>query len=69
MQTQQEDFPFVKELVTDAEGNVHKVIIDIEHYQQLLEALEDEVMFRAIEETEDDKLLNLEQALAHLEEA
>jgi len=62
-----EDYPFVKELITDTEGTVRKVVIDFSDYQRLLEAMEDEGLLRAMMEVKDETPLNLEQAIAELE--
>jgi hypothetical protein len=40
------DYPFAQEFITDASGQVRKVIIDIDDYQKLIDALEDEGLHR-----------------------
>ncbi|GAA6620679.1 hypothetical protein [Scytonema sp. NUACC26] len=35
-------YPFARELITETEGNIQKVVIDFNDYQHLLEAIEDE---------------------------
>jgi len=62
-----EDYPFVKELITDTEGTVRKVVIDFSDYQRLLEAMEDVGLVRAMIEVKEEIPLKLEQAIAELE--
>ena len=62
-----EDYPFAKELVIDTEGHIRKVIIDFSDYQRLLEAIEDEGLILAMTEVKDEIPLNLNEALAELE--
>ena len=62
-----EDYPFVKELITDTEGTIQKVVIDFSDYQRLLEAMEDEGLVLAMMEVKDETPLNLDEALAELE--
>lgn len=42
MTTKAEDYPFAQEFITDAEGHIRKVVVDVADYQKLLQALEDE---------------------------
>ncbi|MBD2088545.1 hypothetical protein H6F67_01510 [Microcoleus sp. FACHB-1515] len=58
-----QDYPFVQELVTDMDGQVRKVILRFEDYQRLLEALEDEGLYRAMQEVAQEQPLSLEEAL------
>jgi len=60
---QSQEYPFVQELVTDTDGQVCKVILRFEDYQRLLEALEDEGLYRAMQEAAEEKPLSLEEAL------
>ncbi|MEH2251260.1 hypothetical protein [Nostoc sp.] len=60
-------YSFAQELITDTEGNIKKVVIDFHDYQRLLEAIEDEGLVLAMKEVQDEKSLNLEEALAELE--
>ncbi|MEH2360645.1 hypothetical protein [Nostoc sp.] len=60
-------YPFAQELITDTEGNIRKVVIDFHDYQGLLEAVEDEGLILAMKEVQDEKPLNLEEALAELD--
>ncbi|MHC5826803.1 hypothetical protein [Nostoc sp.] len=60
-------YPFAQELITDTEGNIRQVVIDFHDYQRLLEAIEDEGLILAMKEVQDEKPLNLEEALAELE--
>jgi hypothetical protein len=65
MQTNQ--YPFAQELITDIEGNIKKVVMDFQDYLRLLEAIEDEGLILAIKEVENEKPLNIDEALAELE--
>lgn len=62
------DYPFAQELITDTQGNIRKVILNFEDYQHLLEILEDEALYQAMKTTENEKPMNLEEALGKLEE-
>jgi len=61
------EYPFVQEFVTDSSGEIRKVILQFEDYQRLLEALEDEGLYRAMQEVIGEEPLSLEQALAAIE--
>ncbi|MCP6759652.1 hypothetical protein BLD44_022710 [Mastigocladus laminosus UU774] len=63
-----EEYPFVQELITDAKGQVMKVVLDLEKYQQLLEALEDEGLYRAMQLAQGETSLSLQDALKELEQ-
>jgi hypothetical protein len=65
MQTNQ--YPFAQELITDIEGNIRKVVMDFQEYLRLLEAIEDEGLILAMKEVENEKPLNIDEALAELE--
>ncbi len=62
-----EDYPVAKELVIDIEGHIRKVIIEFSDHQRLLEAIEDEGLILAMTEVKDEIPLNLNEALAELE--
>jgi type III secretion system FlhB-like substrate exporter len=62
-----EEYPFAKELITDTEGHVRKVVIDFSDYQRLLELIEDEGLTLAMMEVKDETPLSLDEALAELE--
>ncbi|PIG94856.1 hypothetical protein CSQ79_05385 [Gloeocapsopsis sp. IPPAS B-1203] len=64
---QANDYPFVKEFVTDENGQVHKVVLQIEDYQRLLEALEDEGLYRAMQDVKHEVPLSLNAALQDLD--
>ena len=67
METSQlENYPFVNEFLTDSSGQVQKVILRVEDYQRLIEALEDEGLYRAMQETRREKPLSREAALQYL---
>lgn len=62
MSIQAKDYPFAQEFITDAEGQIRKVVIDIADYQRLLEMLEDEGLYRAMMEARQETPLSLEEA-------
>jgi len=64
-----EELPFVQELVKDNAGNVRQVVLRLEDYQRLMEAMEDEGLFLAMQKVKDEKPLSLEEALKELEQA
>ena len=61
------NYLFAQELITDINGNICKVILNINDYQHLLEILEDEGLYQAMLETKNEKSLSLESALEELE--
>lgn len=61
------DYPFAQELIIDNQGNVQKVIINFEDYEQMIETFEDAGLYRAMMEVKDEKPLTLEEALMELE--
>lgn len=67
-QMQADKYPFAQELITDIEGNIRKVVIDFHDYLRLLEAIEDEGLVLAMKEVEDEIPLNIDEALAQLEQ-
>lgn len=62
-----DQYPFAQELITDTEGNIHKVVMDFNDYKRLLEAIEDEGLILAMKEVQHETPLNLDEALAELE--
>ncbi|WP_392535978.1 hypothetical protein [Nostoc sp. C117] len=66
-QMKSSEYPFAQELITDTQGNIRKVIIDFEDYLRLLEAIEDEGLILAIKEVQQERPLNINEALAELE--
>lgn len=62
MSIQAKDYPFAQEFITDAAGEIRKVVIDIADYRKLLEALEDEGLYRAMLEARQEAPLSLEEA-------
>lgn len=61
-------YPFAQEFITDSQGKVRKVILDIADYQKLLEALEDEGLYQAMNEVRHETPLSRKDALAELEQ-
>ncbi len=64
-----QSYPFAQEFITDASGQVRKVILDIADYEKLLEALEDEALFRAVSEVRSETPLSRIEALNELKQA
>lgn len=62
-----QDYPFAKEFITDAEGRICKVVLDLDAYQKLLEALEDEGLYIAMQEVKNETPLSLAEALLELD--
>lgn len=62
-----ENYPFAQEFITDSNGQIRKVILDIQDYYQLLEMLEDEGLYRAMNEVRSEIPLDRAAALAKLE--
>ena len=63
-----EPYPYAQEFITDAQGQIRKVILDIADYQRLLTALEDEGLQRAMQEVRHETPLSLSAALSVLDE-
>ncbi|MGB3755944.1 MAG: hypothetical protein WBA07_06165 [Rivularia sp. (in: cyanobacteria)] len=63
---QADKYPFAKELITDTEGNIRKVVIDFSDYQRLLEAIEDKGLIFAMKEVEGEERLSKQEALKYL---
>lgn len=59
-------FPFASEFVTDNEGRVSKVILDLATFERLIEELEDEALARALRQTQREKPLSKIEALKQL---
>ena len=51
------------------DGHKTHVLLPVDEYTKLVEAVEDAGLLRAMAETEGDEVLTLEQALAALDEA
>jgi hypothetical protein len=64
----EQNYPFAHEFITDAQGNVIKVVLPVKEYQQLIETLKDEGLLRAMKDTEGESVLTPKDALAQLEE-
>ena len=56
------NYPFAQELITDTQGNIRKVILNFDDYQQLLEGLEDEALYQAMKITIDETPMSREEA-------
>lgn len=57
-----QNYPFAQEFITDAEGQIRKVVIDITDYRKLIEAIEDEGLYCVMLEARREKPLTLEEA-------
>ena len=62
-----QDYPFAKEFITDAEGCICKVVLELDAYQKLLEALEGEGLYLAMQEVQNETPLSLAEALLELD--
>ncbi len=63
-----EEYPFVQELITNKQGQVLKVVLNFEEYQRLLEAIEDEGLYQAMQTVKGEIPLSMNEALAELEQ-
>lgn len=61
-------YPFAREFITDTEGNIIKVILNFEDYQNLINDWEDQGLYQAMLKTRNEQPLSLELALKELEE-
>ena len=61
-----EDYPFVQDFVTDNTGQIQKVVLSLSDYQHLLEVLEDESLYRAMQAVSHETPLSREDALKAL---
>ncbi len=68
MVTIQEQYPFAKEVIKDENGNVTDIVLEREQYFRLIEELEDEGLYRAMKEVENEKPMSIEEALKQLED-
>lgn len=62
------NYPFAQKLITDTQGNIRQVVLNFEDYQELLEIIEDEGLYRAMKITNSEIPMNLDEALKALEE-
>ncbi len=63
-----EEYPFVQELITNKNGQVLKVVLEFGDYQRLIEAIEDEGLYRAMQAVKGEMPLRLKEALEELEQ-
>ena len=59
-------FPFASEFVTDHDGHVSKVILDLPTFERLVAELEDEGLARAMKAVRHEKPLSKAEALKQL---
>ena len=59
---QTEDYPFVEKVLTDNDGQIRQVVLQIDDYLSLIKALEDEGLYRAMQRGKDERPLSLEEA-------
>ena len=64
---QANNYPFVKEFLANESGEIRKVILKIEDYRRLLEALEDEELYQAMQAVRHEVSLSLSAALPELD--
>ena len=57
---QTKDYPFARSLITDARGQVQQVVLDFHDYQHLIELLEDEGLYKVMQQTRHEESLSLE---------
>lgn len=62
------NYPFAQELITDIEGNIIKVVLNVEDYQNLVNDWEDQGLYQAMLATKNEQPMSLESALQELEE-
>lgn len=62
-----DDYPFAQELITDTHGNVSKVVINFDDYQQIIEMLEVMGLYNAMKVTKGEIPMSREEALKKLE--
>jgi hypothetical protein len=60
-------YPFAQEFVTDKEGNIIKVILNFQDYQNLIDNWEDQALYKAMLQTKNEQPLSLDLALEELE--
>ncbi|MGB3790296.1 MAG: hypothetical protein WA949_19965 [Phormidesmis sp.] len=65
--TQVDLYPFVEEFVTDSQGQIQKVVLQLTDYRRLIEMLEDEGLYQAMQASKDEVPLSLIDALQALE--
>lgn len=64
---QLDEYPFVQEFLTDVQGQICKVVLQLEDYQRLLEALEDEGLYQAMQAVRHEMPISRSAALQELE--
>ena len=67
MSTQAEDYPFVEELLTDRNGQVRKVVLQLDDYRHLIEFVEEQGLYQAMQQVRDETPLSLDEALKALD--
>ncbi len=60
------DFPYATEFITNARGQVSKVVLPVKNYRVLLETLEDSGLYRAMRKVTKERPMSREIALALL---
>jgi len=61
------EYPFVRKLIKDKNGNISQVILNFEDYEHLIELIEDENLYKAMQNSLAEKPMTLEQAISELE--
>jgi hypothetical protein len=60
-------FPFASEFITDGNGHVSKVIVDVNTFERLMEEFEDAALVRALKQVRHEKPMTKAEALKELE--
>ena len=60
-------FPLASEFITDDEGRVSKVILDVNTFQRLVEEYEDDALWRAMKKVRREIPLSKDDALKAIE--
>lgn len=60
---QTEKYPFAEELLTDKKGQVLKVVLQLKDYLRLIEAVEDEALYQAINQVREETPVDMATAL------
>ena len=67
--TPQDKFPFTKALITNRSGRVTQVVMDLNLYRALVEAVEDAGLYEAMKQTAGEHPLSHQEALSVLNQA
>lgn len=65
---QRKDYPFVEEFLTDSSGKIRKVVLQLKDYHRLLESIEDQGLYNAMQVVRGEQPLSAEEALKALDD-